>query len=86
MTTFSVAVVSAEIEGLTLYDVIASGLDRDRAIEIAVREHATNGRHVRVVVDGRYYDTADYGTRPSGYTPRSRLAKLVPGVPVSRST
>jgi hypothetical protein len=75
------------IPGMTLppmYGPAATGLQRDEAVVIAKRTQEDTGRHVRVYVDGRNYDTADFGPRPVGYKPRSITAKILPGVPMAR--
>ena len=76
------------IPGMTLppmYGPAATGLQRrDEAIALAKRTLEEKGRHVRVYVDGRNYDTADFGPRPVGYKPRSLTAKILPGVPMAR--
>jgi len=61
----------------------ATGMtDRDSALAVARNVATTSGRHVRVYVDGCNYDTADFGPRPSGYSPRSAVScRLQRGIP-----
>jgi hypothetical protein len=63
-----------------MYGPAATGLQRDEALALAKKTQGETGRHVRVYVDGRNYDTADFGPRPVGYSPRSLTAKILPGV------
>lgn len=91
--TFSVMVQLPDdprfkIPGMTLppmYESVAISLaDREEALALARKTQRETGRHARVYVDGRNYDTVDFGKRPTGYQPRSMTAKLVPGIPIAR--
>ena len=75
------------IPGMTLppmYSPVKTGLQWAEAVVLAKRTQEETGRHVRVYVEGRNYDTAEFGPRPVGYKPRSLTAKLLPGVPMAR--
>jgi hypothetical protein len=67
-----------------MYGPAAAGIQRDEAVSLAKKIQGETGRHVRIYVDGRNYDTADFGPRPVGYQPRSLTAKILPGVPMAR--
>lgn len=69
--------------GAPVYSEILRTTDVEEAKARAMSEHRLTGRHTRVAVAVRAYDTADYGERPPGYRPVSRTARIARGLPAS---